>query len=163
VDPVRARAHLAQSVSLQMALKPSILHVVGYTEADHAATAAEVIESAIMAQHVIDTAIAGQPDMTQDSLVLERAAELVSEAGVLIDAIRDLAGDGVDDPLGDPATLARAVTTGLLDSPQLQRNPYARGAIRTRALDGAIVAVDDSGQPLSERERIHGLPAAQEV
>jgi methylmalonyl-CoA mutase cobalamin-binding subunit len=154
VDPVRARAHLAQSVWLQMALKPAILHVVGYCEADHAATAEEVIESAIMAQHVIESAVAGQPDMTHDPIVQERAAELVSETHVLIDAIRDLGGDSVDDPLGDPATLARAVTTGLLDSPQLQRNRYARGIIRTRARDGAIVAVDEAGHPLTERARI---------
>jgi methylmalonyl-CoA mutase cobalamin-binding subunit len=159
VDPVRARAHLAQSVSLQMALEPALVHVVGYTEADHAATADEVIESATMAQHVIETAIEGQPDMTWDPRVQERAEELVNEAHVLIDAIRDLGGEGVDDPLCDPATLARAVTSGLLDSPQLQRSAYARGLIRTRALDGAIVAVDDAGHPVSERERIRRLQA----
>ena len=66
VDPVRARAHLAESVYLQMALDPAIIHVVGYCEADHAATAEEVIESATMAQQVIDTAVAGQPDTTHD-------------------------------------------------------------------------------------------------
>jgi hypothetical protein len=97
--------------------------------------------------------------MTRDPRVQERAEELVNEAHVLIDAIRDLGGEGVDDPLCDPATLARAVTSGLLDSPQLQRNAYARGLIRTRALDGAIVAVDDAGHPVSERERIHRLHA----
>ena len=34
-----ARAHLATSVYLQMALRPHIIDVVGHTEADHAATA----------------------------------------------------------------------------------------------------------------------------
>ena len=154
VDPVRARAHLAQSISLQMALHPSLLHIVGYSEADHAASAEEVIESAVMAQHVIETALQGQPDMKYDPILLERTEELVAEAHILIDAIRALGADDVDDPLGDPATLTRAVTTGLLDSPQLVGNPYARGTIRTRAIDGAIVAVDDDGDPLTERERI---------
>jgi hypothetical protein len=36
-----ARAHLAASIYVQMALKPHIVHVVGHTEADHAATPEE--------------------------------------------------------------------------------------------------------------------------
>ncbi len=157
VDRARARAHLAESVYGQMALRPHIVHVVGYCEADHAATADETIESAVMAQQVIDTALAGQPDMTRDPLVQERAEELVSEALVLIGAIHRLGEGASDDPLVHPPTLARAVKVGLLDSPQLQRNPFARGAIRTRALDGAVVAVDEAGHPLSERDRIRSL------
>ncbi len=157
VDVARARAHLAESIYLQMALHPSIVHVVGYVEADHAATAEEVIESATMAQQVIETALRGQPDMTLDPLVRERVEELVAEAEVLIEAIRKLGEGKADDPLSDPATLARAVKVGLLDAPQLKNNPFARGEIRTRALDGAIVAVDERGTPLSEQERIRRL------
>lgn len=161
VHPARARAHLAESVYLQMTLKPSIVHVVGYTEADHAATAEEVIESAEMAQQVIETALYGQPDLSADPLVRERAAELVSEARVLLDAIRSLSPD-LEDPLSDPATLARAVQIGLLDAPQLKRNRFAPGRIRTRVLNGAIVAVDEQGRPLSERERIAQVMEAGE-
>lgn len=157
VDPARARAHLAESIYLQMALRPAIIHVVGYTEADHAATAPEVIESATMAQQVIETALYGQPDLTADPLVQQRAAELVAEAQVLIEAIRRLGADAAEDPLSDPATLARAVMVGLLDAPQLQRNRFARGRIRTRALNGAIVAVDEHGHPLNEMTRIQQL------
>ncbi|MGC9346500.1 MAG: cobalamin-dependent protein [Anaerolineae bacterium] len=157
VDPVRARAHLAESIYLQMALKPSIVHVVGYCEADHAVSAGEVIESARMAQQVIDTALAGQADMTCDPRVQARVEKLVGEARILIEAICRLGEGQVDDPLADPATLARAVQAGLLDSPQLQQNPSARGAIRTRAIDGAVVAVDDDGRRLSETDRIRAL------
>lgn len=32
VNMVRARAHLAQSTMLQMAVEPHIIHIVGYTE-----------------------------------------------------------------------------------------------------------------------------------
>lgn len=160
VDVARARAHLAESIYLQMTLQPSIIHVVSYTEADHAATAAEVIESAKMTQQVVETALEGLPDMTRDPVVQERVGELVSEARVLIDAIRQLGSDASEDPLSDPATLARAVHVGLLDAPQLKRNPFARGEIRTRAVEGAMVAVDEDGTPLSERERIHRLELA---
>jgi hypothetical protein len=40
LDPDYAKGQLAASVYLQMALKPSIVHVVGYVEAHHAATPA---------------------------------------------------------------------------------------------------------------------------
>jgi len=148
-----ARAHLAQSVMLQMSVRPHIVHVVGYTEADHAATAAEVIESARMAGYVAEVASRGNPDMAADPAVLARRDELIAETGTLLDAIRALSPD-LADPLSDPATLARAVKIGLLDAPQLVNNPYAPGAIRTRSVDGAIVAVDEAGEPLAEGERI---------
>ncbi|MDY0018861.1 MAG: cobalamin-dependent protein [Anaerolineae bacterium] len=157
VNSARARAHLAESIYLQMALHPAIVHVVGYTEADHAATADEVIESATMAQQVIETALAGQPDPTHDPLIQERVATLVAEARVLIEAIRRLGEGQVADPLGDPATLARAVQVGLLDAPQLKRNLFARGHIRTRAINGAIVAIDEANRPITEEERIAAL------
>ncbi len=156
VNVDRARAHLAESVYLQMALRPSIIHIVGYTEADHAATAAEVIESAQMTQQVVETALEGQPDMTRDPEIQARVKELVAEAHVLLEAIRRL-GTDTDDPLSDPATLALAVEKGLLDTPQLKRNPFARGEIRTRPIGGAIVAVGEAGEPLSEEERLYRL------
>ena len=97
------------------------------------------------------------------TLVGAAARELFEETGVLLDAIRAL-GPGVEDPLADPATLARAVKIGLLDAPQLVNNRFAPGAIRTRSVDGAIKAVDEQGNPLSERERIERVLArAQEA
>jgi hypothetical protein len=161
VDPRRARAHLAQSVMLQMAVRPHIIHVVGYTEADHAATADEVIESALMTQEVVDTALRGSPDMAADPVVQQRKAELIYETLRLVDAIRDL-GKGAPDPLSDPATLARAVSIGLLDAPQLVNNPFAPGRVRTRSIDGALLAVDPAGEPLHEAQRIERVLAASE-
>jgi methylmalonyl-CoA mutase cobalamin-binding subunit len=159
LQPEAARAHLAASVYLQMALRPHIVHVVGYSEAHHAATSEDVIESCRMARRAIENALNGQPDLTADAAVLERAEELVSEAHVLLDALASLAGPGVSDPLTDPATLARAVTAGLLDAPHLRHNPFARGEIATRIDSrGACVAVDAaSGQPLAEGARITRL------
>lgn len=160
VDVARARAHLAESIYLQMTLRPSIIHIVGYTEAHHAATAAEVIESSVMAQQVIGTALYGQPDMATDPVVQARVAELIEESADLIEAIRRLGADSVADPLSDPQTLACAVQVGLLDAPQLKRNPFARGEIRTRAINGAIRAVDAGNRPLTERQRLQELHLA---
>ena len=154
LDPVAARAHLAASVYLQMALRPQIVHVVGYSEADHAATASEVIEACQIARRAIQNALAGQPDMTADPRVKARCAELVQEAQVTLTAIRKLASPATPDPLIDGETLARAVTSGILDAPHLRNNPYACGHVRTRILDGACLAVDELGKPISEAERV---------
>jgi hypothetical protein len=161
VDLRRARAHLAQSVMLQMAVRPHIIHVVGYSEADHAATPDEVIESALMTQEVVDTALRGSPDMAADPAVQQHKAELIRETLRLVDAIRDLGKDAAD-PLSDPATLARAVSIGLLDAPQLVNNPFAPGRIRTRSIDGALIAVDAAGEPLREAQRIERVLASAE-
>jgi len=159
VQPDAARAHLAASVYLQMALRPHIVHVVAHTEAHHAATADDVIEACTMARRAIDNAVRGQPDMLADPAVRERTEELVAEAMVLVDAIRDLAPTGAADPLTDPATLARAVTSGMLDAPHLRSNAFGRGEVVTRIDSrGACVAVEPtSGRPLAERERLAAL------
>ena len=154
VDPDYARAQLAASIYLQMALKPSIIHVVGYCEADHAATPEEVIESCKMATRVIQNCLYGMPDMTKDPEVQRRRDELVEEAMVIVEAIQQLGAGKVEDPLTDPDTLARAVEIGLLDAPQLKGNPYACGKVRTKIINGANYAVDEEGNILSEKERV---------
>jgi len=161
LDQAAARAHLAASVYLQMALQPHIVHVVSHTEAHHAATADDVIEACRLAQRAIENALHGQPDMTADPAVQQRQGELVREARVTLEAIRALAGSDVADPFTDPATLARAVTTGILDAPHLRNNPFARGQIVTRMDSrGACVAVDPAtGQTLPEEERLAGISA----
>jgi len=143
LDPDAARAHLAASVYLQMALQPHIMHVVGPTEAHHAATAEDVIEACKMARRAIENALHGQPNMTADPVVQRRREELIGEAQVTLQAIRTLAGPEVADPFTDPPTLARAVTSGILDAPHLRNNPFARGQIVSRIDQrGACVAVD---------------------
>jgi methylmalonyl-CoA mutase cobalamin-binding subunit len=154
LDSTAARSHLATSVYVQMALRPHIVHVVGYTEADHAASAAEVIESCHLAQRAIENAMAGQPDMRWDPSIQSRKTELIDETRITIDAIRSLADDNSVDPLTDPATLSKAVTTGILDAPHLSNNPYARGAVRTKIINGACCSVDESGEPIGEADRL---------
>jgi hypothetical protein len=63
----------------------------------------------------------------------------------------------VEDPWTDPPTLAKAVTSGLLDAPQLKNNPFAHGTIRTRIIEGMCIAVDEGGKPLTEKVRLLAL------
>jgi hypothetical protein len=154
-----ARAHLAASIYLQMALQPHIIHIVGHTEADHAATADDIIEAAHMAQRVIDNAIRGAPSMTDDPEVLERKDELVSQAAYTLDFIRDQSPSQAQDPWIDPPTLTWAVAKGVLDAPQLLNNPFAQGRIFTQIDDRGANRTYDREQKvfLSEQERLSRL------
>lgn len=158
VDPDAARGHLAASVYLQMAIRPHIVHVVGATEAHHATTAKELIESVKIARRAIENALRGAPDMTADPVVQRRKNELVREARVTLEAIKRLAPPNVRDPWSDPGTLARAVSTGILDAPHLKGSPIAKGQIVTRIIDGACLAIDpETEKPLGEAERLARL------
>lgn len=153
LDASAARGHLAASTYLQMALKPDIYHIVGHTEADHAATADDIIEAVKIVRRAINNAL-GAPDMTQAPEAQARKEELVSETKTLLEAIRGLAAPGVDDPWADAATLAKSVTTGLMDAPQLRNNRFGRGQVRARIINGACIAVDTEGRPIPEKIRI---------
>lgn len=157
LDPDAARGHLAAATYLQMALRPHIYHIVGHTEAHHAATAEDILEASRIARRAIENALRGGPDMAADPQISRRRKQLVREAKRLLEAICALAGPGVGDPFTDAATLTRAVTRGLLDAPQLRNNKYGCGAVRTMIIHGANVAVDGKGNVLTERRRLSTL------
>lgn len=154
LDPDAARGHLAAATYLQMALKPHIYHIVGHTEAHHAATADDIIEASRISRRAIENAVRGAPDMTADPAITERRKELVRDAHLLLEAIASLAGPQAGDPLTDPQTLTRAVTCGLMDAPQLRNNKFGRGKVRTSIVNGASQVVGPSGKVIEERQRL---------
>ncbi|MBC7082713.1 MAG: cobalamin B12-binding domain-containing protein [Firmicutes bacterium] len=155
-----AKGQLGSSVLVQMALRPHIVHVVSFVEADHAATPADIIDAVKIARGAIRQGLLGLPDMASDPRVAARKDELVAEARVILDAIREIARPGCNDPWTDPVTLGRAVRTGLLDAPHLAGNPVARGKVVTRMVDGACRAWDPgSDTVLDERDRVRRLLA----
>lgn len=149
-----ARAHLATSIYLQMALRPHIIHIVGHTEADHAATAADIIEASLAARRSIENALAGQPEMTFDPKIQARKKYLIEQTQITLQAIKAISLNGNADPLTDAETLTEAVGLGILDAPQLKNNPFARGKIRTRVVDGGNEAVDELGNPITEQDHL---------
>jgi methylmalonyl-CoA mutase cobalamin-binding subunit len=162
LDPEEARAHLATSIYLQMALHPDIIHIVGHTEAHHAATAEDVIVASKLARRAIGNALhggsaGGIPNMVFDPNIMRRKNELIAEAAQTLDAIRYLAPASSRDPLTDVETLAQAVARGVLDAPQLKNNPFARGEIRTSIIDGACQVINANGEVLSETQRMKKL------
>jgi hypothetical protein len=157
LDTDAARGHLAAGTYLQMAIKPDIYHIVGHTEADHAATADDVIEASKIVRRAIENSVRGAPDMTADKAITKRRKELVKEAHILLDAISALAGPETGDPFMDASVLTRAVTAGLMDAPQLRNNKFGRGEVRTNIVNGASVTVTPRGKPIRETERLSAL------
>jgi hypothetical protein len=154
LDVNAARAHLATSIYLQMALMPHIIHIVGHTEAHHAATAEDVIEACGIARKAIENALNGAPDMTSGSTIQVQVDHLVSEAKITLQAIQQLGANISGDPWADPAILAKSVKLGILDAPQLRNNPIALGRVKTSIFNGACIATNPVGLPLNEAERL---------
>lgn len=157
----KAKGQLAASTMLSLGVMPHIIHVVGFCEGDHAATADEVIESCNIVHGVLRNCLGKMHPIMHSTAMLERKKELLAEAEVTLNAIRDL-GEGDEDPLSSPRVLARAIATGILDAPHLKGNAYAAGRLTTRVIDGAVYAIDpQTGRILTEAERIAAPLAAR--
>lgn len=158
IDMDQAKGHIGSSVHTMIALRPHIVHVVGYSEANYHVGPKELIESCRIATGAIRNALLGLPDPLQDPRIVARRDEVLEDANVLLEKIRELGKGNVVDPWADPKTLARAVNVGILDAPHLLGNPVARGKTVTRMIDGASRPVDPStGKSMSEADRLRWL------
>jgi methylmalonyl-CoA mutase cobalamin-binding subunit len=152
------KGQLASSIYTSMMLKPNIVHVVGFCEANHTATADDIIESCKITRRVIYDCLLGTLNPLDDKEVLTRKNELVKEAQRLIATIRSLGDESSIDPLIEPVTYVRAIRKGVLDAPDLRNNPIAKGLLRTKMIDGACLAIHpDTGNPIDENTRLGQL------
>ncbi len=154
VDLDAAKGQLAASAYTSMMLEPAIVHVVGFCEADHAATADDVIMSCKIVRQVIKECRRGVPNPRLDPQIFARKDQLVSEASLLLRVLAELPDDKSLHPLLNPATYVLALKQGILDAPGLKGNPAARGQLQTQMIDGACYAVDENGKILSESNRL---------
>ena len=138
-------------------MKPHILHVVGYSEGDHATFPGELIESCQIVHGVVRNSLNGLPDVWADENILSRKAELVYEAKVLIESLGYLGAD-CDDPKAEPYVIASAIKEGFLDTPHFKGNPHLCGNIITGLVNGAWYAINPStGEPIDEEFRLRGI------
>jgi hypothetical protein len=87
-DPEIAKRQLARTTLLQMLVSPSMIHLVSYCEATHAATAEDVIESSLLVRRAVRLFKAHEHDLGKHlahPLVVERRAHLLREARVVMD------------------------------------------------------------------------------
>jgi len=139
-DAAVAKGQLAATTALQMNVKPHIIHVVGYSEALHAATPEVIIESSKIVRGVIRSTLSGNANAVNDLRVKERRDELIAEANYLLDFIKNEYADTSDDPLADAAVLADCIKRGILDAPHIVKKGDFKGTLQTRMKDGKCVA-----------------------
>lgn len=152
-----AKGQLAASTYMAMSIKPHIVHVVGFSEADHAAGPEDVIESTKIVRGVIRSTLDGIADMSRDKAVRERKQELLREARLLLDTIKKLYPES-EDPWSDPAVLEDIIKRGIIDAPHLRGNPSAKGSLETRIVDGKCMAYSrELDRVVTEKERLEEL------
>jgi hypothetical protein len=157
-NPSFAQGQLAASAVVSLALQPHILHVVGFSEGDHAVLPDELIQSCNIVHGVLHNTLHGMPDLTNNKRVIERKNELKSEAGVLLEAIRNFGSLDSQDPWSDPGVISGAIKKGILDTPHFQGNPHMCGKIVTRLYYGGWYAIDkDTGEVITEEERLERI------
>lgn len=152
-----AKGQLAASTFMQMCLKPDIVHVVGYCEADHAAGPDEVIESCRMVRGVIRHTYDQSFSIEKDPAIGARKDKLVEEAKVLIGTIENVYSS-FDDPLTEPYVLSDMIKKGIVDAVHIVKNGKFKGSLRTAIVGGACVAIDPATkQPIDEATRLASL------
>jgi len=157
IDLDVAKGQLAASTILQMALKPQIVHVVSYSEASHAATPENVIESCKIVKGVMKNTLIDFPNLALDPRVIERKEYLKREAKKAFNIISNIYGDEKEDPLSNPKILADIVQKGILDAPHLQGNSEALGKVKTMCINGGFDIIDSDGKQIDYSRYISGL------
>lgn len=158
-----AKGQLAASTFMQMVVKPHIIHVVGFCEADHAATADEVIQSCRIVKGVIRHCLNDQFSIEKDLGIMNRKQELIREAKVLLDFICNEYKD-FEDPLSNVEVLSDCIRKGYIDAVHILKNDKYRGDLKTSIIDGKCLAVDPrTGEILSEIERLNRLKEKNNV
>lgn len=161
-DPYVAKGQLAASTFMQMCIKPHIIHVVGYCEADHAATAEEVIESCKIVRGVVRHTQEEQFSIENSEKIVKRKNELISEAKVLLDFIFEKYGYSAD-TFSNPDILADIVKRGYLDAAHIVKGDKFRGDLVTTFVNGSCMAYDKSkDRVIDERERLKHLEELNE-
>lgn len=153
-----AKGQLAASTFMQMAIKPQIMHVVGFCEADHAAHSDEVIESCKIVRGVIRHTMEDDFCLAHAEPIVARKEELLKEAKVLIDFLCNHYS-AYEDPLSNPDVLADAVKKGYLDAVHIVKGDKFKGNLSTTFEQGKCIACDkETKERLCEMERLARLP-----
>lgn len=165
-----AKYQLARSVLLQMLLNPSILHLVSYCEADHAATPDDIIESSKILRRAVRLFKANEGDIrsaARHPFIKERHDELISEAHFLMDTIGTLGTNGrfynrksAAGFLSDTRALSLAMRYRIMGAPGITSKKYICPEHMTHA--GRFGEINcyrnwEDTIPISEAERVEML------
>jgi hypothetical protein len=159
IDPDIAKGQLAATISFALSLRPHIIHVVSYTEADHAADAQEVIQSCKIVWGALKNTFLETPDPLLDERISMIRRDIIEDASWILGTIINLGKQtGAEDPLTDPKTLATAVKIGILDAPHLRGQPCGLGLVETGPVKGGWRVINKfNGQQIPEPDRLMNI------
>lgn len=159
LDLDRAKGQLATASLIQLALKPDIVHIVSYSEADHAAHPSDIIESCKIVSQVINRVLSSDLDFISSDIV-KRKNQLIQQAQDIIHIIPNLTKnfEEAKNPYTNPMVLNRLVKYGIFDAPHLKNNKFAKGEIQTKIIKGACYSWDSNRDKIyDEIERIKDI------
>jgi len=144
LDLDKAKGQLAAATMVQLAIKPDIVHVVSYSEADHAARPEDVVESCKIVDQVINKVYSSNLKII-DEKIQKRKKELIKQAKWIIDIIPYLTRNNKEfkDPYINYNILNRLVKYGIFNAPHLKNNKFALGKIKTKIINGACYSWDE--------------------
>jgi len=167
-DLAVAKFQLARTTLLQMILSPSMIHLVSYCEADHAATAEDVIESSLLVRKAVRLFQENAPDLIKyldHPVVRERKAHLLSEAHFVTEKIAGLAPRQASEntneelcrQLSNPEALFKALQNKIMTAPGITHPDYLNPSMLTKPNPyGFMDCYErwDDAFPLSEEQRL---------
>lgn len=166
-DQKLAKFQLARSTMLQMLINPNILHLVSYCEADHIATADDVIESSKILRRAIRLYKENEQDIRRGvkwDVVQKRGEFLKDEVKTTLDALVALSGNRDITNLKEyyrylskTRTLQDAIKYGIMAAPGITQEKYAQPELMTKSGEyGFIDCYRDWNDlmPMREKERL---------
>lgn len=169
IDLDVAKLQLARSVLLQMIFNPGILHLVSYCEADHVATADDVIESSKLLRRAVRLFKENENDIRNAidvDCVNKRKEHLIKECFVVLHESAKLSPNYITKPsnvnelhkyLSEADTLKKMLERHYIEAPGIINSYYHRPELLTKTTElGGIDCVMDWNNPfsLSEEERL---------
>jgi hypothetical protein len=136
-DLETARFQLARTTLLQMILSPSMIHLVSYCEANHAATAEDVIESSMLVRRAVLLFKQNEPDLKKyldHPIVVGRKENLLGEAQYVLTRIAALSSGGTDlcTTLSNPDVLFSALQNRIMTAPGITHPDYMNPGMLTK-------------------------------
>ena len=156
LDLDKAKGQLAVATMIQLSLKPDIVHVVSFSEANHAALPEDIIESCKIVDQVIDRYYSSNISILSEK-ILDRKKELMKQAKWIVNLIPELSkiSEKTANPYISYENLHQLVKLGIFDAPHLKNNKFAPGKIKTKIIDGACYSWDEiRNKKIDEVERI---------
>jgi len=158
-----AKGQLAATTFLASSVKPHIIHVVGFNEAEHAATPENIIESCKIVRGVIRNLVNDSIDITDNQIIQNRKTRLINEANYLLNFICNYY-EGYSDPLGNDFVISDCIKRGILDAPHILKTEKFKGILDTRIIDGKCVAYSkELSREINEKERMEILRNAGNI